>query len=57
MPALLQRPRCIRSFVLDCKGRHNTALIAVLLAIYLTFVISGLLFAASDWISDSRKSL
>jgi uncharacterized membrane protein YqhA len=27
------------------------------IAIHLTFVISGLLFAASDWISDSRKSL
>lgn len=26
------------------------------IAIHLTFVISGLLFAASDWISDSRKS-
>jgi len=27
------------------------------IAIHLTFVISGLLFAASDWISDNRKSL
>lgn len=27
------------------------------IAIHLTFVISGLLFAASDWISDHRKSL
>jgi len=27
------------------------------IALLLTFVISGLLFAASDWISDSRKSL
>ena len=26
------------------------------IAIHLTFVVSGLLFAASDWISDSRKS-
>lgn len=26
------------------------------IAIHLTFVISGLLFAASDWISDNRKS-
>ncbi len=26
------------------------------IAIHLTFVISGLLFAASDWISESRKS-
>ena len=25
------------------------------IAIHLTFVVSGLLFAASDWISDSRK--
>lgn len=27
------------------------------IAIHLTFVVSGLLFAASDWISDSRKNL
>jgi uncharacterized protein (TIGR00645 family) len=27
------------------------------IAIHLTFVVSGLLFAASDWISDHRKSL
>ena len=27
------------------------------LAIHLTFVFSGLLFAASDWISDSRKNV
>lgn len=26
------------------------------IAIHLTFVISGLLFAASDWISDNRKN-
>ncbi|MDP2017351.1 TIGR00645 family protein [Hydrogenophaga sp.] len=26
------------------------------IGIHLTFVVSGLLFAASDWISDSRKS-
>lgn len=26
------------------------------IAIHLTFVLSGLLFAASDWISDSRKN-
>jgi uncharacterized protein (TIGR00645 family) len=26
------------------------------IAIHLTFVVSGLLFAASDWISDRRKS-
>jgi len=26
------------------------------IAIHLTFVLSGLLFAASDWISDNRKS-
>ena len=26
------------------------------IAIHLTFVVSGLLFALSDWISDSRKS-
>jgi uncharacterized protein (TIGR00645 family) len=26
------------------------------IAIHLTFVFSGLLFAASDWISDSRKN-
>ncbi len=28
-----------------------------LVTIHLTFVVSGLLFAASDWISDSRKNL
>lgn len=27
------------------------------IAIHLTFVVSGLLFAASDWISDSRKNV
>jgi len=27
------------------------------IAIHLTFVVSGLLFAASDWINDNRKSL
>jgi uncharacterized protein (TIGR00645 family) len=27
------------------------------IAIHLTFVVSGLLFATSDWISDRRKSL
>ena len=27
------------------------------IAIHLTFVVSGFLFAASDWISDSRKNL
>jgi uncharacterized membrane protein YqhA len=26
------------------------------IAIHLTFVFSGLLFAGSDWISDSRRS-
>jgi uncharacterized membrane protein YqhA len=26
------------------------------IAIHLTFVFSGLLFAASDWISDNRKN-
>ena len=25
------------------------------IAIHLTFVLSGLLFAAADWISDNRK--
>ena len=45
----------LKAFLVSTSLTSEQILMKVV--IHLTFVISGLLFAASDWISDSRKSL
>ncbi|MGL1833688.1 hypothetical protein ACKVEX_08780 [Rhodocyclaceae bacterium SMB388] len=39
------------------RTQHTDAEIGWKIAIHLTFVMSGLLFAISDWINDNRKQL